>query len=62
MMTPAQLRDHVLGLAELGVIGGAVYDALIATTAVSHGCELLTCDERAVPTYERVGCDFRLFA
>ena len=48
-------RDFVLGLPERGVTGGAVYDALIAATAAGYRADLVTCDRRAVPVYERYG-------
>lgn len=48
-------RGFVLGLADLGLHGGAAYDALVAATAVRNDAELLTCDRRAAPTYERLG-------
>jgi predicted nucleic acid-binding protein len=35
------------------VSGGAAYDALVAAVAAEHGCELVTCDRRAAPIYER---------
>lgn len=53
----AGLPSH---LAELGVAGGATYDALIALTAASHGALLLTRDERAVATYRLLGVDHEL--
>ncbi|MEZ5295315.1 MAG: PIN domain-containing protein [Ilumatobacteraceae bacterium] len=37
--------------------GGSTYDALIGATAAHHGASLLTRDERAVETYERLGVD-----
>jgi len=40
-------RAFVAGLPGLGISGGAVYDALIATTALDHDATLLTCDRRA---------------
>lgn len=46
-------RSFVLGLPAHGVTGGAAYDALVAATAASHGAELITCDRRALPVYER---------
>jgi len=52
-------RDFVLGLADAG-IAGAAYDALVAMTAASHDAELVTCDKRAVPVYERCGVRLRL--
>jgi predicted nucleic acid-binding protein len=42
-------------LSQLGIAGGAVYDALVALAAVDHGADLATRDLRARPTYEAVG-------
>ena len=42
---------------ELGIAGGAVYDALVALAAVEHGATLATRDNRARATYEIVGAD-----
>jgi predicted nucleic acid-binding protein len=42
-------------LADLGIAGGAVYDALVAFAAVEHHAELATRDARARATYEIVG-------
>jgi predicted nucleic acid-binding protein len=53
-------RDFLLRLPDHGVSGGAAYDALVAATAASHGAELVTCDRRAVPVYERYGVRVRL--
>jgi predicted nucleic acid-binding protein len=47
-------------LPELGISGGAVYDALVAVTALSAGESLVSCDRRAAPIYERVGVRYRL--
>jgi predicted nucleic acid-binding protein len=44
-------------LAELSIAGGAVYDALVASTAAHHGCRLLSCDRRAASVYARIGVD-----
>ena len=48
-------RDFLLRLPDHGVSCGASYDALVAATASSHGAELVTCDQRAAPVYERYG-------
>jgi predicted nucleic acid-binding protein len=40
---------------EKGVRGGALYDALIAATAVKYGATLISADRRAQPTYEAMG-------
>lgn len=42
-------------LGELGIAGGAVYDALVALAAREHGAELATRDARARATYELIG-------
>ncbi len=42
-------------LAQLGIAGGAVYDALVALAAAGHGADLATRDARAKMTYEAVG-------
>jgi len=42
-------------LAQQGITGGAVYDAMIALAAVEHGAILATRDARAKSTYEAVG-------
>jgi len=41
--------------AELGVAGGAVYDALVALAAVEHDVVLATRDARATATYQAIG-------
>jgi len=41
--------------AELGIAGGAVYDALVALVAVEHDVVLATRDGRATATYQAIG-------
>ena len=48
-------KDFILGLPDRGVTGGAAYDALVAATAADCNAELVTCDRRALPVYERYG-------
>ncbi len=55
-----EYRRFLPELARQGIEGGAAYDALIAAVATSRRAELLTCDERAARTYERLGAPFRL--
>jgi predicted nucleic acid-binding protein len=58
MALPESERRELVGrLAGLSIAGGAVYDALVAATAVHHGHRLLTCDARAMTTYERLGVE-----
>jgi len=42
-------------LGQLGIAGGAVYDALVALAAVEHDADLATRDGRAKATYEAIG-------
>jgi predicted nucleic acid-binding protein len=55
-------KDFVLGLPERGVSGGSAYDALVAATAAGCGAELVTCDRRALPLYERYGVRTQLLS
>ena len=59
-LTAQAYRDFLLRLADLGIAGGAAYDALVAATAVGNGAELVTCDRRAVPVYDRYGVRTRV--
>ncbi len=45
---------------EIGIVGGAIYDAVIASCAARAGLELVTCDQRALPTYAACGARIRL--
>jgi predicted nucleic acid-binding protein len=45
-----------------GVRGGALYDALIAATAVRHGADLLSADGRARATYDAMGAKAQYLA
>lgn len=47
-------------LAELGILGGAVYDALVAATARHNDATLRTLDERAQRTYHALGADYEV--
>lgn len=60
---PLPGRAHVAlvpTMGSSGVSGGAVYDALVAATAMHHGFRLLTRDRRARTTYDRIGVDYDL--
>lgn len=54
-MNEQAYKDFIRGLADRGVTGGAAYDALVAATAAGCNAELVTCDRRALPVYERYG-------
>jgi predicted nucleic acid-binding protein len=52
-LSGAAYREFLLRLPDHGITGGAAYDALVAATAASRGAELVSCDHRAAPVYER---------
>jgi predicted nucleic acid-binding protein len=54
-LSGAAHREFLLRLPDRGITGGAAYDALVAATAASCGAELVSCDHRAAPVYERYG-------
>lgn len=54
-LTARDYRAFVLTLPDRGISGGAAYDALVAATAAANDIELITCDRRALPVYERYG-------
>jgi predicted nucleic acid-binding protein len=47
-------------LADSGIAGGQVYDALVGAAAKHHGIVLATRDRRAVDTYRSLDVDFEL--
>ncbi len=54
-MSAKSYRDFVASLPGKEVTGGAAYDALVAAVVAENECELITCDRRAAPIYERFG-------
>ncbi len=59
-LSAAQQRTLVHRLSELGLVGGMVYDALVAEAARVADRVLLTRDRRAMTTYATVGVAFEL--
>ena len=49
-------------LADLGISGGAVYDAMVALAAAEANCVLATRDARARATYDTVGVSVEVVA
>lgn len=49
-------------VAEQGLVGGAVYDALVAATALEAGATLVSTDRRAAATYAVIGVPCELVA
>jgi predicted nucleic acid-binding protein len=45
-----------------GIVGGGVYDALIAVTSREAGAALVSLDQRAARVYRALGVDHTLFA
>lgn len=56
-LTSADVAKLLGQAAAEGVVGGAIYDALIGATAKRAGATLLTRDRRALRTYQAVGAD-----
>ena len=46
----------------LGIVGGAVYDALVGQAAIAHHRTLLTRDRRAQRTYDLLGVTYELLS
>ncbi len=59
-LTGEEQEDLLPDLARVGITGGAVYDAIVAATALSHGLTLHSLDRRAAATYQAMGVDFEL--
>lgn len=58
---PGSAHRELLRLASRdGLLGGAIYDAVVAATAKHAGATLVTRDRRAVPVYELVGVPYEL--
>jgi predicted nucleic acid-binding protein len=49
-------------VADIGLSGGSVYDALVGAAAAEHGLPLATRDRRAVETYRSLGVEVELLA
>ena len=59
-LTAKAYREFLLSMPDRAVTGGAAYDALVAATASAFDVELVTCDRRALPMYERYGVSTRI--
>lgn len=57
-LEPAALTDLFSTLGEVGIVGGAVYDALVGWAALTDGRVLLTRDQRARRTYDLLGVEY----
>ena len=55
-------REVATAVADLGIGGGAVYDALVCAAAIEADCPLMTRDTRALPTYQTLGAQIIVVA
>jgi predicted nucleic acid-binding protein len=58
-LTGGEQRQALRRAVDAGIRGGALYDALIAATAVQHDAQLLSADGRARATYDTMGARTR---
>jgi predicted nucleic acid-binding protein len=59
-LSPISYPKALRTLAERGIVGGSIYDGLIAAAAAEAGLRLLSLDRRAVRTYRAFGTDYEL--
>lgn len=59
-LAPDAARALFDRLGTVGLVGGAVYDALVGEAARTNGCRLLTRDLRARRTYDLLGVEYEL--
>jgi toxin FitB len=58
--TDVQQRDFAVQLGATSIVGGAIYDGLVAMAARASGHPLLSRDKRAATTYAQVGIALEL--
>ena len=59
-VAPETLAALVISAPDLGITGGAIYDAIVAITAMEHKARLITRDVRGGRVYREIGVDFEL--
>jgi toxin FitB len=59
-LAPEEYWDLVEDAPRLGIVGGAIFDAFIATAARRAELKLISRDQRALATYAAVGADCEL--
>jgi predicted nucleic acid-binding protein len=59
-LSASQAQALLARFADLGIAGGAVYDALVAAAAAEHSVTLVTRDRRAAAIYQALDVDFEL--
>jgi predicted nucleic acid-binding protein len=60
VLSAAGYRGLLREAEELDIVGGAVYDALVAATARQEGATLVSLDRRAARTYGALGARHRI--
>lgn len=60
LMPAADARRIPELMADLDIVGGAVYDAMVALAAATNGYVLATRDSRALGTYQAVGVEIEI--
>ena len=60
VLSAAGYRGLLREAEHAGIVGGAVYDALVAATARQEGATLVSLDQRAGRTYRALGVEYRL--
>ena len=61
-LTPQAQLSLTAALADTSIAGGAVYDAVVAASALMRALPMLTADRRAAKTYEALGVAWILIA
>ena len=59
-LDPDAVQPLLTRIGQVGIVGGAVYDALVGEAARINGCTLLTRDLRAKRTYDLLGVTYEL--
>ena len=61
-LTAETYENVIVIAADRGIVGGAVFDALIGAAANELGAKLITLDRRAAKTYDLLHVDYELVA
>jgi predicted nucleic acid-binding protein len=59
-LSAGQAAEVITTIADQGIGGGSIYDALIAAVAAEYGIRLATRDRRALDTYRIFGIDLEV--
>jgi hypothetical protein len=61
-LSATDTKNLLREFAEVGLAGGALYDALVGAAARKHKLPLISCDRRAEPTYRVLGVNHELLS